>query len=58
MMEQYTTNVTSVYMLDEEFASQFSKPYLLEFPDGRIEEFDTEDEACKRQRDLEPEKEG
>lgn len=48
----YSTNVFNINMLDEEYAQQFEKPWVLEKPDGTNELFDTEKEACARQREL------
>lgn len=49
----YHTNVTNTDMLDEDIAEGFKKPWLVEHPNGLIEEYDTEEEACARQRDIE-----
>lgn len=35
--------------LEPEFAGKFPKPWLVVYPDGHIDHFDTEDEACRRQ---------
>jgi len=43
--------VIAVDSLDLELQSQFKKPWLVEWADGSIDEFDTEDEACARQRE-------
>ncbi len=36
--------------LDEEHAALFPKPWIVEYPDASKDLFDTEDEACERQR--------
>jgi hypothetical protein len=42
--------VLAIDGLDAENASQFEKPWLVSHADGRIDEYDTEDEACAAQR--------
>ncbi len=37
--------------LDDEHAAQFQKPWLVVLPDGAVEQYDTEDGACARQRE-------
>jgi hypothetical protein len=49
---EYSTDVMSRDMLDDEHAARFDKPWLLQYPDGTIEQFDSEDAACARQRAL------
>ena len=43
-------DVIEVAMLDDEYASQFEKPWLVQWEDGTIKQYDTEDEACAIQR--------
>lgn len=47
-------NVFSKDMLDEEHAKLLGddKPWLVEFEDGGIETYASEDEACERQREY------
>jgi hypothetical protein len=37
--------------LDIEYAKMFKKPWLVQFENGAIREFDTEEEACAFQRE-------
>ena len=38
-------------MLDGEYAKKFTKPWLVQFADGEIIQFDTEEDACAYQRE-------
>lgn len=38
--------------LDIEYAKLFKRPWLIQFENGKIEQFDTEEEACAFQRDY------
>ena len=38
-------------MLDDEYAKNFTKPWLVQFADGEIIQFDTEEDACAYQRE-------
>jgi hypothetical protein len=35
--------------LDNEHRANFTKPWLMHFPNGTVEQFDTEGEACEAQ---------
>ncbi|AJD82999.1 hypothetical protein PJWF_00106 [Achromobacter phage JWF] len=48
----YKTDVIERASLDETHSALFSKPWLVQHQDGSIEEFDTEEEACARQREI------
>ena len=37
--------------LDEEFAINFKKPWFIQASDGTTKEYDTEEDACKAQRE-------
>jgi TPP-dependent trihydroxycyclohexane-1,2-dione (THcHDO) dehydratase len=42
--------VIDVETLDEEYAVNFDKPWLVQFADAEVIEADTEEEACEIQR--------
>lgn len=52
----YIVDVIDRIMLDAEHMAFFKKPWLVQWPDGTIEEYDTEEEACARQREVGREK--
>lgn len=43
-------DVFSRDMLDPEYAAHFKLPWLVQYEDGAIDEYATEDEACAAQR--------
>lgn len=49
--KQHDVHVIDRDTLDDEHAAHFSKPWLVQFADGDVWQFDTEEEACACQRE-------
>lgn len=47
---RYDVTIIDVCELEEEYANAFSKCWAIQFADGTVMQFDTEDEACEAQR--------
>lgn len=47
---EHDVHVIEVASLDDEYQKNFSKPYIVQFADGSIMEFDTDEDACLFQR--------
>lgn len=47
---QHDVDIIDVSDLEPEFAQNFTKPWAIQYADGSVVEFDTEDGACTAQQ--------